>query len=519
MKKYFIIGLCLALVFSTCAAITASLRPIVLTALINGSSIDSVFKETPAFVHSIPTIYLVLGLEVLDFLILLILGLLLSHLSVNIGMEARLKLTESMLRHFSGHAEEYLSKYAVLTKTYVDVIELFVRQYLFQSFGALAHLIISVMIAYSLSTCVAVLLLIEVTCLVFVTVVYSQRHMKLSDARFKSDEQLLGDAGNNPRKGISIWFGGLGSIWLQQRKKEIVAVKIARLKLSVGDSVFLNVTTFIIGVFVVIGYFIIVIMGFGTTQDFVAYFLYSGFMMGPVARLASFAHECQECYQAGCELKKAISKQLDTLPENLQLNPISFIAKTQGKISREIVITAGDRLVITGHSGSGKTTFIEALLGAKESSLFNSLISGHTSKSVRHLLPKAGVYYLSDTPVFERGTVLFNSHADSHDFMTLSKQLGLFREFNDCQYVEFFSKKIVSTGEPLSLGERQRLQLLRALLKTPKVLILDEALSGIDEHLEQQVVSSLIADSSIEILIYIGHRKSIQDLFQLRFNL
>lgn len=519
MKKYFMIGSFLALLLSAGAAITASLRPMLLTALINSSSIGAVLNATPAFIDAIPIINLVLGLEVLDFLIVFSLGALLSHLSVNVGSEARIKLVTATLRHFSGYAEVHLSKYAVLTKTYVDVIELFFRQYLFQSLGALAHLMLAILMAYTLSACVAVLLGIEIVCLVLVTVIYSQFHMKLANARFKADEQLLSDAGNNPRKGISIWFGGLGSVWLEQRRKEIFGVKNARLKLALGDSVFLNVTTFIIGISVVVGYFVLITMEYGTQQDFVAYFLYSGFMMGPVTRLASFTHECQECYLAVRELKKATAEPQDVPAIAPKLNPISFTATLQGDSPPSIEVSTDDRLAIVGHSGSGKTTFIEALLGAKDQTAINPHISGYPSKLVRHLLPDAGICYLSDTPVFERGTVLFNCHADIDRCSALSEKMGLFHTLDDSQYSKFFDKNIAATGEPLSLGERQRIQLLRALLKTPTVLILDEALSGIEENLEQKIVLSLIRDPSIEILIYVGHRKSVQDLFEMRITL
>ena len=519
MKKYFLTGISLALLLTILAGTIAAIRPMLLTALINGSNVNNVLQLTSPFLFKLSTIYLVLILEVLDFVTVFALGILLSYLSANIGKETRIKLAESTLRHFSGYSEEYLSKYTVLTKTYIDVIELFVRQYLFQSIGALINLIVAIFLAYALSMPVAVLLGIEVVFLILITTVYSQLHIKLADARFKADEQLLSDSNNNPRKGISIWFGGLGAIWLKQRLKEILGVRNARLKLAIGDSIYLNFTTFIIGISVVIGYIVLIIFEYGNMQDFVAYFLYSGFIMGPVARLASFVHECQECYLAGHELRKASSEPHYMLPMTPNLNPIFFTAKLQIEPPSDIVIRAGDRVAITGHSGSGKTTFIETLLGAKNPGKINPLISGYPSKSVRHLLPNIGLRYLSDTPVFERGTVKFNCHGDSDICLILSKKLGLFNELDDQQCIRLLDKNIMATGEPLSLGERQRIQLLRTLIEKPKVLILDEALSGIDEHLEKNIISYLLLDNSIEILIYIGHRKLIQDLFEVHISL
>jgi len=51
------------------------------------------------------------------------------------------------------------------------------------------------------------------------------------------------------------------------------------------------------------------------------------------------------------------------------------------------------------------------------------------------------------------------------------------------------------------------------------VLFLDEALSGVEEQLEKNIVSRLIADPSIEILIYAGHRMAVSKLFERQVSL
>jgi ABC-type uncharacterized transport system fused permease/ATPase subunit len=53
---------------------------------------------------------------------------------------------------------------------------------------------------------------------------------------------------------------------------------------------------------------------------------------------------------------------------------------------------------------------------------------------------------------------------------------------------------------------------------TDHFLILDEALSGVEEGLERDIVSRLISARSISILVYIGHRKSIQHLFENKYS-
>jgi ABC-type bacteriocin/lantibiotic exporter with double-glycine peptidase domain len=181
-----------------------------------------------------------------------------------------------------------------------------------------------------------------------------------------------------------------------------------------------------------------------------------------------------------------------------------------------IEIRSGDRLALIGTSGSGKTTAIEALLGAKDGILSNAAVSGLASRSVRLELPSVGVRYLTETPVFENGTVLFNCQAELSECKTIIWSLALFRGMDELAIEGFLQRSILQSGEPMSLGERQRVQLIRAIAAKPRALFLDEALSGLEEDLEREIIQALIGNRSIEILVYIGHRRSIQDLFSKR---
>ncbi len=94
-----------------------------------------------------------------------------------------------------------------------------------------------------------------------------------------------------------------------------------------------------------------------------------------------------------------------------------------------------------------------------------------------------------------------------------------FPQLGGAEFDGLLDRIVAPTGEPFSLGERQRIQLIRAVVSMPKVLLLDEALSGIEEELERAIVAKLIADSSISILVHVGHRRSVQALFEHRIEL
>ncbi len=90
----------------------------------------------------------------------------------------------------------------------------------------------------------------------------------------------------------------------------------------------------------------------------------------------------------------------------------------------------------------------------------------------------------------------------------------------DRDAVIFLERAIDRNGEPLSLGERQRVQLVRALLTRPKLLLMDEALSGVAEEAEIRIVKWLIGEELRDaIVLYASHRPAIQALFPTRIYL
>ena len=75
-------------------------------------------------------------------------------------------------------------------------------------------------------------------------------------------------------------------------------------------------------------------------------------------------------------------------------------------------------------------------------------------------------------------------------------------------------------GLNLSKGERQRIILARVLLKKSKILILDEALNGIDEVEEKNILKSIKEKFNDKTIIYITHNINICNIFDkvLNFN-
>jgi ABC-type bacteriocin/lantibiotic exporter with double-glycine peptidase domain len=179
-------------------------------------------------------------------------------------------------------------------------------------------------------------------------------------------------------------------------------------------------------------------------------------------------------------------------------------------------VRMGEKIAIVGESGSGKTTLFELLLGARDTPDAHVLLNGQSTTGLSRAMSALSVVYLTDTAFFESGTIEQNNVDRSPDSIRFMTAVGLIEDEREASI--FLMRAIDRNGEPLSLGERQRVQLVRALLTRPRLLLMDEALSGIAEEAEGRIVKWLIADELRHVtIIYASHRPAIQALFPKRF--
>jgi ABC-type bacteriocin/lantibiotic exporter with double-glycine peptidase domain len=193
-------------------------------------------------------------------------------------------------------------------------------------------------------------------------------------------------------------------------------------------------------------------------------------------------------------------------PQRLLSKWTDFIRRYEGGDSFGHSIGSGaNKLVVIGKSGSGKTRLLELLLGARD---------GGASADMQSRAPSY-VIYLTDVAQFEDGTIGENGLSQSQETLDLLKLVDLAHD--DAAAVEFLNRRIDKSGDPLSLGERQRIQLVRALASRPKVLLMDEALSGVAEAAELKILKSLFSGPLRDVaVIYVSHRPVIQSLFEHR---
>jgi ATP-binding cassette, subfamily B, multidrug efflux pump len=182
-------------------------------------------------------------------------------------------------------------------------------------------------------------------------------------------------------------------------------------------------------------------------------------------------------------------------------------------------VPAGSTLAIVGPTGSGKTTLaalIARLWEAPEGEVF---IDG---RSIREwplqTLRRSIGYVPQDTYLFGEtvgGNVAFGVEEYDHEAVREAAEIASLN--GD---VESFAQKydtvVGERGITLSGGQRQRTAIARALIRDPKILILDDSLSAVDTQTEEQILTRLREVTQGRTTILISHRTStVQDADQI----
>jgi len=174
-------------------------------------------------------------------------------------------------------------------------------------------------------------------------------------------------------------------------------------------------------------------------------------------------------------------------------------------------INPGETLAIVGHTGSGKTSIISLLnrlyhIQKGSIKIDDKNIEDYSLDTLRSCI---GVV-LQDVFLFSGSVIdnvtLRNPAIKKEDVIHAAKLIGI-HDFI-MQLPDNYNYNVMERGATLSLGQRQLLSFVRALLYNPSILILDEATSSVDtesENLIQHAIDTLITGRTS---IVIAHRLS-----------
>lgn len=197
----------------------------------------------------------------------------------------------------------------------------------------------------------------------------------------------------------------------------------------------------------------------------------------------------------------------------VEFKDVSFSYEEDVKILKNVnfSIKSGDSIALVGPTGAGKSTIVNLLSRFYDINEGKLLIDGIDIKGVKlHSLRKQMGIMLQDSFIFS-GTIMDNIRysklnatdeevikaakaVQAHDFI-MSMEKGYYTEVNE-------------RGTRLSAGQRQLISFARALLASPKILILDEATSSIDTKTEEALQKGLQKLLKGRTSFIIAHRLS-----------
>jgi len=256
----------------------------------------------------------------------------------------------------------------------------------------------------------------------------------------------------------------------------------------------------------------------------VAFFVLSRFLYEPIGRL----HMLNQIFQAGRAAGDRVFEIMDSDPEPadgaeasaggavggaVEYRDVTFYYSPDLPVLADVNLSAraGETIALVGPTGAGKSTLVNLLVRFYELGRGEILIDGIPLRKIpRHHLRRNIAVVTQETFLFN-GTTAENLRVGKPD-ATEDEMWRVLEAANAADFVRRLPKALHSPvgerGIRLSVGEKQRISIARALLKNPPILILDEATASVDtatEFLIQQALDRLMEHRTSFV---IAHRLS-----------
>ncbi len=261
-------------------------------------------------------------------------------------------------------------------------------------------------------------------------------------------------------------------------------------------------------------------IGYGVIAEFI---LYVNILTWPVASLGWVTSIVQRAEVSQRRINELLDSKselaslsnLETqLEGNLEVNKLSFVYPDSGiQALKEVSfsIAAGQTLGIIGTTGSGKSTIANLLLRMYDPSTGEILLDGHPIQqySLSSLRGQIGVvpqdvFLFSDTIA---NNIAFGLDKPDHArIIQAAKDADVYQNIMD--FPNGFETLLGERGITLSGGQKQRVSIARAIVKEPKILILDDCLSAVDTKTENAILNALEKIMAHRTSIIISHRVS-----------
>jgi len=288
--------------------------------------------------------------------------------------------------------------------------------------------------------------------------------------------------------------------------------------------------------FIVLGFFMamgaviwrgatLIALGQMAAGQLFSFVIYSGFIAGNIAGMAGVYTRLQKAIGAAEKLllildepAEEVDEQYIPDPSNILNGKITFDhvafeypSRKENTVLREVSfnVETGQQVALVGPSGAGKSTIVSLLLKFYEPSSGEILFDNRTSNNFPVTALRAQMAIVPQDVFLFGGTIRENI-AYGKPGSSETEIIDAATQANAWEFIQSFPERLDTIvgerGVQLSGGQRQRIAIARAVLKNPKILILDEATSSLDSESERLVQEALDKLMKGRTSVVIAHR-------------
>lgn len=331
-------------------------------------------------------------------------------------------------------------------------------------------------------------------------------------------------------------FAGMRVIKAYSRENEIWGgfsksseeYKKRTMKLVFVNALFMPTMMFLIGLSTLIAIYLGGLMVYDKTISLggiVAFIFFVNNLTWPFASIGWVT----SLIQRAAASQKRINEFLEQHPEVISTNTATF--EFGGKIefshvsftysntgiqalkNIDFTVERGETLAIIGKTGSGKSTILNLLMRQFDATTGKILVDDKEIQTInlQSFRDQSGVvpqdvFLFSDTI---KNNLKFGSVSDDvsmEELIEVVKQAHVYHNIQD--FPDQFETVLGERGVNLSGGQKQRISIARALLRNPKLLLLDDCLSAVDTETEETILTNLKKMEKSRTTIIVSHRIS-----------
>jgi ATP-binding cassette subfamily B protein len=238
-----------------------------------------------------------------------------------------------------------------------------------------------------------------------------------------------------------------------------------------------------------------------------------GWTSGQIQRAAASQKRINEFLNIKSDIVSSKNLQLD-LQGKVEFRNVNFKYENTGIQALSDVsftVNAGESVAIIGTTGSGKSTIANLLLRMYDTDQGEVLFDDKNIKDLEiSNFRKQMAYVPQDVFLFSetiKNNIQFgNQKLSDEEIFDAAKKAEIYKSILD--FEEGFDTKIGERGITLSGGQKQRISIARAIIRNPKILVLDDCLSAVDTNTENAILKNLKDIMKGQTTFLISHRVS-----------